>query len=177
MTILSTIQQVLVLLIALSGILWGLFKFYLKSYKVDIKTEADADLVKLKKEIKDERKEDTKEIEKKIIEIESDLVKLKKEIKDERKEDIKDFDVKINKSCNIELCDARIKNKVDGEFQLLKRDIAELKGLLLDQKIVINNQQEAILAIQLSLTELKPRVESLERRFDKLETRVDNATK
>ena len=83
----------------------------------------------------------------------------------------------MNKSCNNDLCDTRIKNKVDGEFQLLKRDIAELKSLLLDQKIVVNNQQETLLAIQLSLTEIKPRVDSLERRLDKLETRVDNATK
>jgi uncharacterized membrane protein YgaE (UPF0421/DUF939 family) len=177
MDLIVKIQHVIGLLVVIGGLIWGLFKFYLKSYRSEIKADTDIllsniqkenlqSIEKIKKEIKDDRTENEQSIE-----------KIKKEIKEERKEDYKELLNKLNSSCSSEICDVRIKNKVESQFQLLNRDIVEIAKFMGELKMILSNQQETLLSIQLSLTEIKPRVDSLERRLDKLENRVDHAEK
>lgn len=70
-----------------------------------------------------------------------------------------------------------IKNKVrdyiESEHRVLNNDISSIKQGLVDIKILLHNQQEQMLVMQTTITELKPKVNYLDDRITKIENKID----
>ena len=76
-------------------------------------------------------------------------------------------------NCNEKMCKERVNNIVSFKFDMVSRDLSSMKEVINDIKVMMNNQQETLLAIQLGLTELKPRIDSLEKRVEKIENKIE----
>ncbi len=63
----------------------------------------------------------------------------------------------------------RIDNRMDSKVQLFSKDMNQVQDALSDLKTILKTQQETLIAIQVSVADLKPRLDNLEKRVDKLE--------
>lgn len=82
-------------------------------------------------------------------------------------------DINETIKCNAELCKKRIKENSESQFEMIHRDIKLLTTGQTDLKLLINNQQETLIAIQMGIADIKPRIDNLEKRVDKIEKRVE----
>jgi peptidoglycan hydrolase CwlO-like protein len=137
-------HHIIITIIAIGGVMWGAIKLSVKAFKVQLEKNWDEKITILKKDIQNDRTKD--------------LEKLNKE---------------INEHCGDAIISKKINDIVKSDFELLKRDTGDLKDNILEIKQLMSNQQETLLAIQLNLTEMKPRVVSLEKRVEKLENKID----
>jgi hypothetical protein len=98
-----------------------------------------------------------------------ELTKTREAIELKREKEIDLLRSELKKESSPEAIKAKIRDFVDGEVKLMEQDIKQIKELSLDLKQILGTQQETLIAIQMSITELKPRIANLENRVSKLE--------
>ena len=113
----------------------------------------------------------TEDIDNKVKDLENELEREIHEIKE-------DYEA----NCNTEKCSTRVSNLVEQKMantqkdfellqQALSKDISVINDNIKDLKVILSNQQETLLAMNMTLAELKPRIKSLEDRVNHLENR------
>jgi uncharacterized protein (DUF3084 family) len=98
-----------------------------------------------------------------------ELIKTKELLDDKREKEANSIREELRKECSTESIKMKVRDFVDGEMKLMEQDIKQIKELSVDLKRILSTQQETLIAIQMSITELKPRITSLEKRVAKLE--------
>jgi peptidoglycan hydrolase CwlO-like protein len=86
---------------------------------------------------------------------------------------IDELEKHFSSTCNERMCKERVNNIVSSKFDMVSKDLLSMKETVNEIKVIITNQQETLLAIQLGLTELKPRIDSLEKRVEKIENKIE----
>jgi polyhydroxyalkanoate synthesis regulator phasin len=68
----------------------------------------------------------------------------------------------------------KIEKQIGTKFELITKDMKMLTGGMDDLKEILQKQQETLLAIQLNVGSIKPKIESLEKRVDKIENKLES---
>lgn len=98
-----------------------------------------------------------------------EISKCKNSLETKQEKEIESLYKKIDRECSTESIKSKVRDFVDGELKLIQSDVVQIKTSMLDLKTIMNTQQETLIAIQMSITELKPRLENLEGRVQRLE--------
>lgn len=89
----------------------------------------------------------------------------------------KDIEESLRNTCSEEKCKLRISSQVDArfdaKFESIGKDLTSLKESLIELKTLVKNQQELLVAIQIDISRIGPRVDNLEKRLDKVEKKLD----
>jgi|SaaInlStandDraft_1057018.scaffolds.fasta_scaffold08478_3 hypothetical protein len=152
--IIST-HHILLIVIAIGAIVWGMIKFYLRSFSKDLKESWGQEITNTRKSIEDKKDREIDDLKKTV------------------ERDYKNLADLIRSESSTEAIKSKVSDYVSGEFKLIEQDIKQIKDLSGDMKTLLGNQQETLIAIQLNLTELKPRIENLESRVSNLESKKD----
>jgi molecular chaperone DnaK (HSP70) len=139
---LLNIYHIVGIIVALSSILGVFCKIYVKSISNTLKIDWQKEINNARKSIEAKHEKDCEQT-RALIEKESSTAAIKLKVKD----------------------------FVEGEIKYLEQDIRQIKEISNDLKTILGTQQETLIAIQMSVTELKPRLDNLEERIQRLENK------
>jgi len=74
--------------------------------------------------------------------------------------------------CSDSDCKSRIKEVSGNKFEIVSKDMGTIQDAIAELKTILKTQQETLIAIQVGVADLKPRIESLEKRVDNIEQRI-----
>lgn len=146
MSVILTIYHVIGIIVGFATILGTFMKFYTKAVKTEIQNTWQQEIAKTREAMDAVN-------ERRIVEIHK----------------------KIDKECSTESIKGKVRDLVDGKLQLMEQDVRQIKELSVDLKGLLGTQQETLIAIQMSIADLKPRISNLEDRVQKLETKNDKS--
>jgi polyhydroxyalkanoate synthesis regulator phasin len=87
---------------------------------------------------------------------------------DKENSDIKNL---VEKECSTDAIKNKVKDLIESQVKFMEHDLRQIKEITYDLKGILATQQETLIAIQMSVTELKPKIDNLEARVQKLETK------
>lgn len=69
----------------------------------------------------------------------------------------------------------KVKDYIDGEQRIFENDLKTIKEAVLDTRTLVVNQQEQLLVMQTSITEIRPKIDYIDERLKKVEYKVENS--
>lgn len=95
----------------------------------------------------------------------------RKSIEDKYEKEIAQMNLTLEKECNTEAIKNKVRDLIESQVKYMEQDVRQIKEITYDLKGLLGTQQETLIAIQMSVTELKPKIDNLEARVTKLESR------
>ena len=155
MEITASIYHIFFVLLSIGAGVWAIVAYYIKNTTGLVKGQINKELSTLKEHVESNRLQD-------LLETRSTITT-----------EIENVKETIRQEGSPEKIKSKVKDFFDGEMRLIEKDVREIKDNSIELKRIMSVQQETLIAIQMSLTELKPRLSSLENRVQKIEQQLD----